>query len=306
VKAIFGPASWACFVVTGALAAISAPATAADPAATPGLRVDASYNWDNNINRGTAADTVKDWSLGVRAAVSGVLPVSTHTRAIVQAFGGTERFRTYNGLSKNFIGVQGDFQYRAGGEFGRATYGAFYRIQGEDYESKLRDGYRSAFGVSVLKPWTDRINLFAAVTENITNDNSEVFDTKSTSLRGNLDWALGKRNVIYLGAEYRHGDSVSSVCRNCDLTRTLGLIATAGSHIVQDDAFNDPVRDAYKIKANTWVFNAGYNVAITGGQSLDLSWRRVLSKGLNPVFPATQSDINYYVTQYSAAYLVRF
>jgi len=268
--------------------------------------VDAGYTSDNNVNRGPHGDTVKDWAIGVRASASGVLPISTHTRGIIQGFVGTERFHTVNGLSKNFVGVQGDFQYRAGGEFGRATYGAFYRIQAEDFNSTLRDGYRSALGVSVLKPWTDRINLFAAVTENITNGDSEVFDTKSTSLRGNVDWALGNRNLVYLGAEYRHGDSVSSVCRNCDLTRTQGLINTAGSNIVQDDAFNDTVRDAYKIKANTWVFTLGYNLAVKASQSLDLSWRRVLSKGLNPVAPATQSDINYYVTQYSLAYLVRF
>jgi hypothetical protein len=305
VKALIGPAGWVRGIALAALAGIPAVAFAADPEAAPGFRIDAGYSWDNNINRGPAGDTLKDWSLGVRASVSGVLPVSTHTRAIVQAFGGTERFHTFNGLSKNFLGVQGDFQYRAGGEFGRATYGAFYRIQGEDYNSTLRDGTRSAFGVTVLKPWTDRVNLFAALTENVTDGESAVFDTKSTSIRGNVDWSLSNRNLVYLGAEYRHGDSVSSVCRNCDLTRTAGLIATA-SAIVQDDAITDTIRDAYKIKANTWVFTLGYNLAITGGQSLDLSWRRVLSKGLNPVAPATQSDINYYVTQYSVAYLARF
>lgn len=306
MKALIGPAGWVRGIALVALAGIPALAFAADPTAAPGFRIDAGYTSDNNINRGPAADTVKDWALGLRASVSGVLPVSTHTRAIVQAFAGTERFHTVNGLSKNFLGVQGDFQYRAGGEFGRATYGVFYRIQGEDYNSTLRDGFRSAFGVTVLKPWTDRINLVAAVTENITDGNSTVFDTKSTSIRGNVDWSLSNRNLVYLGAEYRHGDSVSSVCRNCDLTRTQGLINTAGSNIVQDDAFTDTIRDAYKIKANTWVFTLGYNLAITGAQSLDLSWRRVLSKGLNPVAPATQSDIDYYVTQYSAAYLARF
>ena len=306
MKALIGPAGWVRGIVLAALAGLPALAFAADPAAAPGFRVDAGYTSDNNINRGPAGDTVKDWALGLRASVSGALPVSTHTRAIVQAFAGTERFHTVNGLSKNFVGAQGDFQYRAGGEFGRATYGVFYRIQGEDYNSTLRDGYRSALGVTVLKPWTDRINLFAALTENVTDANSTVFDTRSTSIRGNVDWSLSNRNLVYLGAEYRHGDSVSSVCRTCDLTRTQGLINTAGSNIVQDDAYTDTIRDAYKIKANTWVFTLGYNLAVTSAQSLDLSWRRVLSKGLNPVAPATQSDINYYVTQYSLAYLARF
>jgi hypothetical protein len=294
-------------VALAAAAALAAPgaASAADPSETPGVRVEASYTWDNNVNRGTAADTLKDWALGVRAAATGAFSTSTHTRAIVQGFLGTERFHTFNGLSRNFLGAQGDFQYRAAGDFARATYGVFARAQAEEYQSALRDGYRYALGVSVLKPWTDRIQLFAALTENITDASSAVFDTKSISLRGNVDWSLNNWNVIYAGADYRHGDSVSSVCRNCDVTRTLGLVNTA-SAIVPDDAFPDTVRDAYKLKANTWVFNLGYNHAFTGRQSLDLSWRRVLSKGLNPVAPAVQSDINYYVTQYSVAYLARF
>jgi hypothetical protein len=288
-----------------ALVVASGWAAAADPSQTPGLRLEASYTSDNNVNRGTAADTLKDWALGVRATATGAFSTSTHTRAIVQGFAGTERFNTNNGLSRNFLGAQGDFQYRAAGDFGRATYGAFVRAQAEDYESSLRDGYRYALGVSVLKPWTDRITLFGALTEFIADASSVVFDTKVTSLRGNVDWSLNNWNVIYLGADYRHGDSVSSLCRNCDLTRTLGLLNTASSS-VQDDAFSDTVRDAYKLKANTWVFSLGYNHAFTGRQSLDLSWRRVLSKGLNPVAPATQSDINYYVTLYSVAYLARF
>ena len=288
-----------------ALVGLSGSATAADPSETPSVRLEASYTWDNNVNRGTAADTLKDRALGVRATATAALSTSTHTRALLQGFLGTERFHTYNGLSRNFIGGQADLQYRAAGDFGRATYGMFYRFQAEDYDSALRDGYRHALGVSVLKPWTDRIQLLAALTEFITDASSTVFDTKSTSLRGNVDWSLNNWNVIYMGADYRHGDSVSTVCRNCDLIRTLGLLNTATSS-VQDDAFGDTVRDAYKLKANTWIFSLGYNLAFTGRQSLDLSWRRVLSKGLNPVAPATQSDINYYVTQYSLAYLARF
>jgi hypothetical protein len=287
------------------LAGAPALGLAADPADSPTIRLDAAYTRDNNVNRGTAADTLKDWALGVRASASSALPMSTHTRAIVQGFVGTERFHTFSGLSRNFVGVQGDLQYRAAGDYGRATYGVFYRIQAEDYNSTLRNGYRSAFGATVLKPWTDRITLSAGLTENVTDGESDVFDTKRTALRGNVDYSLSARNLVYLGADYSRGDSVSSVCRNCDLTRTQGLVNTATA-IVQDDAFNDTVRDAYKLKANTWVFTLGYNFAMTGGQSLDLSWRRVLSKGQNAVAPATASDISYYVTQYSLAYLARF
>lgn len=270
-----------------------------------GFRAEASWTSDDNVTRAPAGDALRDRILGVRVSASAVVPASTHTRGVLQAFAGTQRFGTYTGLSNNFIGAQGDFFFRSSGEFGAATYGVFVRAAKEEYESTLRDGYRNAFGVTVLKPATDRIQLSGALTRNSSDGKSAVFDARNVSLRGNVDWSLGRWNTVYLGAESRRGDSVSTVSRN-DPIRTLGFVNTATPNIIQDDAFNDTARDAYRLKASTLLATLGYNRAFGEGHALDVSWRRAQSSVQNAAAPASGSDLSYTVNQYSLAYLVRF
>jgi hypothetical protein len=297
----------AAFVVAALLAGIAvAPAARAVDPQFSATRVEASFTSDNNVTRASGADALRDRILGVRVSKGFLLPVSTTTRAVFQGFAGGEKFHTYTGLSHNFIGGQGDFQFRSSAEFDAATYSAFFRTQVEYFESDLRDGYRHVYGASVLKPVTDRVQFFGAIQRNISDGKSVVFDTHSTSLRGNLDWSITRWDTAYLGAEYRSGEFVSTVCRNCDSIKTLGFVNTATPNIIQDDAFTDAVRDAYRLKAKTWLATLGYNHAFSGGQSLDFSWRRVQSTGQDPVAPATASDLRYTVNQYSLAYLVRF
>jgi len=298
--------------------AILAVAAALVPAAAPGVahaldfdftaaRVEASLTADDNVTRAGGSDALRDSILGVRASKGLTLPMSTHTRAIVQGFIGGEKFQKYDGLSHNFFGAQADVQFRSSGQFGTATYSAFLRTQAEYYQSTLRDGYRHTYGVSVLKPLTDRVTFLGALQQNISDGKSTVFDTQNTALRANFDWSLSTWNTVYLGAEYRKGDFVSTNCRACDPNKTLGLVNTATPNIIQDDAFTDTVRDAYRLKANIIVATLGYNRAFGSGQSLDLSWRRAQSSlAQSAVAPATKSDFSYTVNQYSLAYLVRF
>jgi hypothetical protein len=266
---------------------------------SPGVGVEVSFMSDDNVNRGAETDTLSDRVLGVRVAASAAVPISTRTRAVVQGFAGTERFGTYTGLSRNFIGAQGDFKYRSAGEFGAATWGAFVRTAAEYYKSDLRDGYRHGFGVSVAKPLTDRAQVFAALAGNITDGSSTVFDTKNVSLRGNADWSFTRSDLVYLGLEYRQGDIVSSM---------IPTLATAGiPDNIPDDAFDDG-RVAYRFKATVWIATLGYNHAFGARHSVDLVWRRAQASALDPASGSSYSasDLRYVVNQFSLAYLARF
>jgi hypothetical protein len=281
-----------------ALALLPGPAFAAG-ADSPGVGVEVSFTSDDNVNRGAEGDVLSDRVLGVRLTASAAIPISTRTRAVIQGFAGAERFNTYSGLSRNFIGAQGDFKFRASGDFGAATWGAFVRTAAEYYESDLRDGYRHAFGVSVVKPLTDRLQVFGALAGNITDGSSTVFDTKNVSLRGNADWSFTRADLVYLGLEYRQGDIVSSM---------LPTLATAGiSPSIVDDAFDDG-RVAYRVKARIWITTLGYNHAFGAGHSLDLAWRRAQASALDPEssYSYSASDLRYVVNQFSLAYLARF
>ena len=298
---------------TALVAAAIAPAAGAPGSAraldfdfTP-ARVEANLTADDNVTRAGGSDALRDTIFGVRASKGMLFPLSTRTRVIAQGFLGGEKFQKYDGLSHNFFGAQADFQFRSSGQFGAATYSAFVRTQAEYFQSTLRDGYRHAFGVTVLKPLTDRVTFLGALQQNISDGKSSVFDTQNTAVRANIDWTVGTWNTFYVGAEYRKGEFVSTNCRNCDPNKTLGLVNTATPNIIQDDAFTDTVRDAYQLKANIVVATLGYNRGFGGGQSLDISWRRAMSSLNQPaVAPASKSDFAYTVNQYSLAYLVRF
>lgn len=291
----------AAFAIAAPLAGI-AVAPGAVNAAGPefsATRVEASYTSDSNVSRSSADEALSDRSLGVRVSKGFLLPVSTRTRAVFQGFVGTERFHKYTGLSHNFIGGQGDLQFRSSAEFGAATYAAFFRTQAEFYESTLRDGYRHVFGLSALKPVTDRMQFLGAIQQNISDGKSAVFDTHSTSLRGNLDWSLTRWDAAYLGAEYRRGDAVSTG------VQTLARVNTADA-IVKDDAFSDNALFAYRFQANTWLATLGYNHAFAERHSLDISFRRAQSKPMHPSGYGSASDVRYVVNQFSLAYLTRF
>jgi len=286
--------------VAAVLAALGMLPGCALAAAPLGLSAEANYTSDDNVTRSKGeGDALSDTVLGAGIRANYPVPISDRTRAILQGFLGTEKFRTYSGLSRNFFGAQGDLQFRPSGEFGAPTYSAFVRTSKDDYESNLRDGYRHAFGVTVLKPATDRVQLFSALSWNITDGKSTVFDTRYVSLRGNADWSATRWDVVYLGAEYRRGDTVSTG------RPTLARVDAADA-IVQDDAFSDTTRFAYRLKAGTWVTTLGYNRAFAEGQSLDVSWRWVQSTPLNPPASASKSELSYTVNQFSVAYLVRF
>lgn len=288
-----------------AVALASVPGLAHAEIEFTAVRVEAAYTSDSNVTRGPSGEALKDHILGLRASAGLLVPVSARTRLVFQGFAGGEKFSTYSGLSHNYLGGQGDFQFRPSAEFSSATYAVFARTSAEYYESNLRDGYRYVYGVSVLKPLTDRLQLFGALAQNVSDGRSVVFDTRSTSLRGNLDWAVSRWDTVYLGGEYRTGESVSTASR-IDPIKTLGRVNTATPYIIQDDAFTDTTRDAYRIKTNALLFTLGYNRAFSAGQSLDLSWRRVQATAQDPVSPATASDLSYLVDQVSLAYLVRF
>jgi len=266
-----------------------------------GFRAEASYTTDSNVNRAPAGDALRDRILGVRVSAGGVIPLSARTRAAVQGFAGIQKVGTYTGLSNNFIGAQGDLFFRSSGEFAAATYGAFARTAKEEYESTLRDGYRHAFGLTVQKPVTDRIQLSGALTRNISDGKSTVFDARNTSLRGNADWSLGRWDTVYLGADYRRGDAVSTA----PLTPGRADIADAVT-VGPDDAYNNPALFAYRFKASIWITTLGYNHAFSGGHSLDFSWRWAHLTPLELRGLATASESSYTANQFSAAYLARF
>lgn len=263
-------------------------------------RLEAAYAYDDNVTRSEGAGNIlSDRLLTGTASAGHNIQQTANTRFALQLSLGGDKYDQYDGLSRFFGGLQGELQYRGSGEFGAPTYGIFLKAFRDQYDSELRDGYRYSAGVRVLKPMTDRMELFAALAYNKRDGKSAVFDTEEYSARVNLDYASTSWSTVYLGAEYRNGDVVSTA------RPSLELITTADA-VVRDDAFTDTERLAYRIEANTLIATLGYNLAFGERHSLDFSWRWVRSKATEELGFGTSGKPEYTVNQYSVAYLIRF
>jgi hypothetical protein len=224
--------------------------------------------------------------------------LTNNIRLLVTGLATGERFQTYNGLSHAALGAEGLLQYRANGAFATPTWGLTAKVSGEDYQTAMRSGSRYAFGMNVLQPVTDRVNLFSALSYNVRDANNSVFSTQDVALRLNLDYALLNHSNIYFSGEYRDGDIVSSgraSLENITLARAS----------VADDAFPNERFFAYRLQGSTWLTTLGYNIGLGARDSLDLSWRYVQSTPSQR--PSWVSSPGSYVTnQISASYLMRF
>jgi uncharacterized protein with beta-barrel porin domain len=262
-------------------------------------QLDAAYVHDDNVTRAKdGADKLFDSAYSVNLGKTLEFPLSEHSRLLLGGTVGGERFQNFNGLSRLVATLEGEYQYRASSEFDAPTLGLFGRLSAEAYQSDLRDGYRYSVGTSIRQPLTDRINLFAALARNQRVGQSEVFNTVDHSLRMNLDYALNTRTTIYLGAEYRRGDVISTGRASLENVTIAKVMA-------QDDAFPGGQFFSYRLDGDTLLTTMGFNIGFGPRDSLDFSWRRVMSTpDQRPAWAS--SPRSYIANQLAITYLVRF
>lgn len=264
-----------------------------------GISMDAGVTFDDNVSRAEdGQDKISDESYNVNLGKRWNITLGSQTRAVVNAFFGGEKFHRYSGLGHLTLGGQAEIQYRSSGDFLAPTLGLFTRLSGEDYQSSMRDGYRTSTGVSIRQPVTDRINLFGALAYNTRNAHAKVFDTRDVSARVNLDYAVTATSSLYLTGEVRRGDVVSSgqaSLKNLDM-------ATA---FAPDDVFASRQLYDYRFRGRTFLTTLGYSLPLGPTDAIDLSWRRVQSQPLHEP-PYVTSATRYYVDQISFSYLTRF
>lgn len=299
-KTIGRLAKGACAAVC--LGACASPALSADDEFQfPPLdyRVEASATYDTNIARSRGPGNVlSDHIYNVNAAASFAHPLSENVRVRGIGTAGYEAFSRYSKLSRFFLSAEAELQYRPSAEFSAPTLSLFGRAAADFYESTLRDGYRYSIEGRILQPLTDVVDFFGALGYNVRDGKSKVFDLQDRSARVNFDYAVAAKSTLYLGLEYRRGQSVSSA------KPELAFVDIAQA-IVRDDAFDDG-RAAYRLRAETGIVTLGFSHGLKEDHSLDVSLRWVQSTALDkPTFPGA-GTIRYHDTQVSVAYLLRF
>jgi len=272
-------------------------ASAAGGYGTP-VRVEAGVTRDDNVNRARdAADKRSDYLYSLSLTKGVALPVTSQTRVLVTGFANADKLRSIRGLDRVSAGAQGEFQYRASGEFAAPIFGLFGRASLEEYHSGLRSGYRTSLGLTARQAWTDRIHAFGSLAGNWRHARSDVFDARDYAARFNLDYALGQTGALYLGGEYRRGDTVSSA--------PAALVYTGGAKaFVADDAYGASLFNAYRYEAKTVLWTLGYNRSLGPSDSLDLSWRQAQSTPTSQ--SGTGGSSRYTANQVSVVYLILF
>ena len=267
----------------------------------PPIRIEAGYSWDDNLNRAREADKLYDHVYSLNVGQGTAFPLSRHSRLVARWFLEGVKLHTHLELDRVSGGAHGEVQYRPSGAFGAPTFGLFARAARDEYDSGSRDGYRYSFGVNARKSLTDRIGMFAAVARNARNANAAVFDGHDYSARVHFDYSLGRSGALYLGGEYREGDSVSST--NAPLT----------ADSMPDDAYDGRSLFASSYEARTRLFTLGYNWPLGRRDSIDLSWTRAYAEptggqsflAAGPYGGAGASR-SYIANRYSLFYLMRF
>ncbi|HSY29640.1 MAG TPA: hypothetical protein VK832_19170 [Burkholderiaceae bacterium] len=259
-----------------------------------GILLDSGYSYDNNLTHASdPADKRSDSALNLNLSGNKAVALSEHTRLVLNGFIDTEAFATYGGLDRLSANAEAEYMYRPSGEFAAPTFGFVTDVGRDEFRSDLRKNDHYSAGITLRQPVTDRVNLYAALKDNISHSDNAVFSTRDGSAQLHLDYGYSNGNTLYLTGEYRIGDTVSTVFP----TLSYREIAAA---LINDDVFTtgQPMRD-YRFNGKAGVVALGYNLALEGRKSLDISWHYTRST-------ADSSAIKYVGSQFSVDYLMGF
>ena len=233
--------------------------------------VEAGFTRDDNINRASDSNSkLTDNTYSFNLSNGRSFSTSQHTRILLTGLVGGDKQQQYEGLDRVSAGLNGEFQYRTSGAFNSATFGLFARASLDRFKSLLRSGNRLSTGINVRQPLNENVDMFGALSNNLRNAENSVFSNRDKSLSFNLEYRPERNSTLYLGGEYRVGDTVA--------TSTASIHSAAlADGIVRDDAYDSVERNAYRFEARTTLITLGYNMAFGSRDSVDLFWRHVVT-----------------------------
>lgn len=286
-----------CVAAAVSIMSLNALPAQADGLEGLGVMLDAGYTIDYNLTNASAWDDKRsDNAASLNLDVSKTLALSEHTRLALHGLLETQAFDNYEGLDRLSLGVEGEFMYRTSGEFSAPTFGILGGAGRDEFRSDLRKNDHYFAGITWRQPITDRINLYAALKDNVSHSDNKVFSVNYRSTQINLDYGFSNGHTLYLSTEYRDGDLVSS--SGPDL-----MYHKVAAAWLDDDVFTD-LTD-YRVNSRTWLVRLGYNVPLAGKSSIDISWR--LARSTSDLAPDPgASSIRYVGNQLSVDYLVGF
>ncbi|MDH3714008.1 MAG: hypothetical protein OET44_09205 [Gammaproteobacteria bacterium] len=231
------------------------------------VNADIGYVADDNVTKAEASDDIfEDSFITGSGGFTYKQELSFRSLLLYRGSVAFESYDEFDGLSNVALNGTIDYKIQLARGFGAAAYTLTAFVQEHDFESDMRDSTTLGVRGTVAKRFTDRIFSTFGLGYKKRESESDVFDTESARIFGNLDWLLTDQLVSYATLQYVVGDVVSTARPTLD-------IINAAQAIEPDDAFGgvQTGRFAYKLSADTALLTLGLNYGINRANSLDAS-----------------------------------
>lgn len=236
--------------------------------------VDADYVHDNNVTRGpTSLDAKADNILSAEAYVARSLLLGERSGLVLRGGLKLSEYLAFGDLSN--IALSGRAAYRFQPTPGYSA--PWLEVVGsaawlEHRDSALRDGYIVGASIGGGSHLTDRVrvSLGAGVDKRSANE-GKLYDLSTNRIWATLDYRVGVSSTVYGSVTRVAGDHVFNAINST----AQGRLAAYADVIVADPAlageFDGIAPIGYRIKAATFVYEAGINIALIDNQAIDLS-----------------------------------
>lgn len=228
---------------------------------------------ETNVNRAAAPDSERSDTI-LTAEVHGTQAFLLSGRSGLVARGGLRiaGYARYSDLSFVSLSGRADYRYQRQPGFTGTVYQLSAAVDGlQHLDSRIRDSVIADLSIGVGRHMTDRIRLGAGLGHEWRAARGDVYDTSATRVQGTVDYRLPPRGALYTRLTYIDGDQVF----NSAYGGTQASLWTYGSASAPDPAltraFGGKTPTAYRVDAQTWVYDVGLNHALDGTRSLDFS-----------------------------------
>ena len=158
-----------------------------------GILLDGGCSYDSNLtNASNPADKRADSALALNFGVSKIVALTDNTRLALRAFIEGKGFARYDGLDRVSADAEVEYMYRPSGEFAAPTFGMVTGFGRDEFRSDLRKNDHYSAGATLRQLLIDRISIFAALKDNVSHGDNDVFGARYKSTQSPA-WSFGLR-----------------------------------------------------------------------------------------------------------------
>lgn len=260
-----------------AISFLMAIASAAALAADTRFGLDAEIAYDSNVNRAAyAGEEQSDQILSLEGHATRSFRLSPRSGIVLR---GGLRLREH--LEFDDIGsiaalgrIAWRFQPTPGYtspwfELGGALEAQRFR------DSELRDGYIASVFGSVGKHMTDRIRIGAGLgLDERAADEGTLYDLSTTRAWLTLDYRARPKLILYGSASWLQGDHVFTANNPAGQALLIPYSDVIAADPAFSSAFGGAPATAYRMEADTLLFELGANIPLAGNQAIDVGVSR--------------------------------